>query len=241
LNALSKILKKLKKSFGTDKSRAFYIIGGLLFFVALGLISLLPNWPIFSGSLLLLASFLLMIGFLIWHIPLMSKIWMHEHGKIAVSIAHIFILLLTTVLARNLLTQSLGLPGKDFQLSLSLLTLILYLPVWLAVVSIVFGIGFYILGLITNQKSTASRYIGHALGSSGTLIVLYFIFLIASRSEGLQSLVRILAFYSDYESASNYPETRPNERINFHENGVISTAWHTNGDVVISVKKFESK
>ena len=72
-------------------------------------------------------------------------------------------------------------------------------------------------------------------------MILYFLYLIAINSESLHSIIRVVAFYSDYDSAPNYTEMRSNERINFHENGVISSAWYQDGDVVIAFKKIDSK
>lgn len=233
---INKLKQKTKQSFTEDKYLVFYIFGGTLWLLALALIKWMPEWSVFNGLLVLIGSTLLMTGFLIWHIPFLYKIWNHEFGKVALSVVHIFILLLSTVCARSLLTQSLGLPGKDFQISLSLLTLLLYLPTWLCIISIVFGISFYLIGLFKTNSPKEKNAYGHSLGSLGTLMILYFIYIFAANSESLHSVVRILAFYCDYESAPNYPEVKPNERIAFHDNGVISSAWHSNGDVVISVR-----
>ncbi|MDO8962500.1 MAG: hypothetical protein Q7V02_10375 [Methylophilus sp.] len=230
-----KLKQKTKQSFTKDRYRAFYICGGIIWLMALALIKAMPHWPVFNGLLVLIGSTLFMTGFLIWHIPFLYKTWHHEFGKVALSIVHIFILLLSTVCARSLLTQSLGLPGKDFQISLSLLTLLLYLPTWLFIISIIFGISFYLIGMFATDRPNKNAS-WHFLGSLGTLIILYFVYIFVANSEGVHSMVRVLAFYCDYESAPNYPEVKPNERIAFHENGVISSAWHTNGDVVISVR-----
>lgn len=241
MNVINKIKNRLKKSFNSDKSRTFYILGLIFLLTSLVVFFLLPDWLILLSTTTLLTLCFFMLGFLVWYVPFLYRTWTHEFGKIIISVVHIFILLTTTVLARYLLTESIGLPGKDFEVSVGFLTFILYLPVWVWVSSIVFGVGFYLINFFKIDKSIKSSNSGHVLGSIGTFFVLYALFLLTNNSESLHSMVRILAFYSDYESAANYPDTKPNERICFHQNGVISSAWHSNGDVVISVRKTEAK
>ena len=63
MNGLSKNLKKFKSFLNADKQRAFYILGAILFATGLIVSTLLPDWKILSGTIILFSSCLLMIGF----------------------------------------------------------------------------------------------------------------------------------------------------------------------------------
>lgn len=99
---------------------------GLLFIV----ISMLPGMLAFPASksiqqgLLFLASLAFAVGFSIWCWPTVKKAWKHPVGKALIVILHLFILLFAAILARNVVASALGLPPQDFDVSVSVISLV---------------------------------------------------------------------------------------------------------------------
>lgn len=103
--------------------------------VVLGFISL----PIYGKpTKFLYGSFLLAygisgIGFAIWLWPWLQRIWHWPIGKLAITLLHGGVLLLSIIPARLLVAEALGLPPQDFDVTVTFCVLLFYLPVWLIV------------------------------------------------------------------------------------------------------------
>lgn len=207
-------------------------------------------FPAFKGThqgLLFLASLAFAIGFSIWCWPTAKKVWEHPVGKALIIILHLFVLLLAATLARNVVASALGLPPQDFEVSVSFITLVFYIPAWSIVVTILVGIFALFLSVISilisafnhSFKETAKLF-GHAVGALAICIYSSSVFEFANKNEkSLHSLVRWVALFGDFQSAEAYPGTGTTERIRLHENGVISAATVENNTVVIRVRKYE--
>lgn len=107
----------------------------------------------FFEVIALLAVIAFAVGFASWVGPQLKKIWDSSFGKLALALLHGLVLLLSAILARFLVAEALRLPPQDFDLTIGIWTLVLYLPVWLCTISVLtslFGViaMFYILVLI---------------------------------------------------------------------------------------------
>ena len=207
-------------------------------------------FPAFKGThqgLLLLASLAFAIGFSIWCWPTAKKVWKHPVGRVLIVILHLFVLLFAAILARNVVASALGLPPQDFDVTVSFIALIFYIPAWSIVASILVGIFaffLYVIGLLIGLfnrpfKETAKLF-GHAAGALAICLYSFSVFKFANQNEkSLHPLVRWVALFGDFQSANSYPGTSTTERIRLHENGVISVATVEKNTVVIKVRKYE--
>jgi hypothetical protein len=59
----------------------------------------------------------------------------------------------------------------------------------------------------------------------------------ATRS--LKPIVRVVAYFADFQQVSLYPGVDVNRRLRLHENGVVSYAEERGWDIVISVDKIQ--
>jgi hypothetical protein len=219
-----------------------------LFFIAIFLLAALA-FPAFKGThqvMLFIASLAFAIGFLIWGWPTVKKVWLHPVGRTLIVILHLFVLLFAAILARSVVASALGLPPQDFDVSVSFITLLFYIPAWSIVVSIVLGISsffLYFIGLLIGAfnrpfKETAKLF-GYAAGALAICIYSSSVFEFANNNEkSLHPLVRWVALFGDFQSSKDYPGVGANERIRLHENGVISVATVENNTVVVRVRKY---
>lgn len=207
-------------------------------------------FPAFKGThqgLLLLASLAFAIGFSIRCWPTVKKVWEHPVGSVLIVIPHLFVLLFAAILARNVVASALGLPPQDFDVSVSFIALLFYIPAWAMVVSILVGIFAFLLyvialliGLFNRPFKETAKLFGHAAGAFAICIYTSAVFEFANKNEkSLHPLVRWVALFGDFQSAGTYPGIGAAERIRLHENGVISVATIENNTVVIRVRKYE--
>lgn len=220
-----------------------------LFFIAIFMLAVLA-FADFKGThqgLLFLASLAFAIGFSIWCWPTVKIVWVHPVGKALIVIVHLFVLLFAAILARNVVASALGLPPQDFDVSVSFIALVFYIPAWSMVVSILVGISaffLYFIGLLIGVFNRPFRetvkLFGHAAGALAICIYSSSVFDFANKNEkSLHPLVRWVALFGDFQSAEAYPGVGATERIRLHENGVISVATVENNAVVIRVRKYE--
>lgn len=187
------------------------------------------------------------IGFSLVSWSVITKIWDHPFGKILITIPHLFVLILSAAFARKLVAISLELPPQDFDLTVSFFALILYIPVWTFVASILLCgasliwlfVYFYSLVAKRPLKLTVVS-IGHMVGSLGLLIAISKgSSFIETQQALLRPAVKWVAFAFDYYSAPLYPRLGPEERVRLHENGVVSTARVQGKQILISVRKYD--
>lgn len=202
----------------------------------------------FKDFLLLLAFTHFGIGFTLWCWPRIIKTWGNFFGKAIITVAHLFILLVATVFARNLVASALGLPPQDFDLTVSFWTLILYIPAWAFATSIALGviaIVFQTVGILRNFFGSADLELFKMfLLMAGALYLSFSIGTVFNfaqeNKEVFYPMVRWIAYASDFQQAPLYPGIKPNERIRLHENGVISVAHQQDdGSIAIDIRKFE--
>jgi hypothetical protein len=154
---------------------------------------------------------------------------------------------LAAILARNVVASALGLPPQDFEVSVSFVALLFYIPAWAMVVSIVVGISAFFLyiaallvGIFNRPFRETAKLFGHAAGAFAICIYTSAVFDFANKNEeSLHPLVRWVALFGDFQSTASYPRVGASERIRLHENGVISVATIEDNTVVIRVRKYE--
>jgi hypothetical protein len=220
-----------------------------LFFIVICMLAALA-FPTLKGThqgLLFLASLAFAIGFSVWCWPTVKKVWEHPAGRTLIVILHLVVLLFAAILARNVVASALGLPPQDFDVSVSFIALVFYIPAWAMVVSVLVGIFaffLYFIGLLIGAfnrpfKETAKLF-GHAAGALAICIYSSSAFDFANKNEkSLHPLVRWVALFGDFQSAEAYPGVGTTDRIRLHENGVVSVATVENNTVVIRVRKYE--
>lgn len=225
----------------------FHLAG--LFLIAIFMATLI-SFPAFKGMhlvLLFIASLAFAIGFSIWSWPTVKKVWDHPAIKVLTVIIHLFVLLTSAILARNVVASAIGLPPQDFEVSVGLIALVYYVPTWAMFVSILVGIFAFFLYLIGLFIGTVNRpfketvkLLGHAAGALAICFYSFYVFDFAYKNEkSLYPFVRWVALLGDFQRVVAYPGFGATERIRLHENGVISVATVENNTVVIRVRVYE--
>jgi hypothetical protein len=214
------------------------------------------------------------IGFGIWLWPWLQQIWRWSMGKLAITLLHGGVLLLSIITARLLVAESLGLPPQDFDVTVTFCVLLCYLPVWLIVfqvLTLLFAfIRFIVSGLCSlttyfpinvlvlliakpfpegsrprlfleqNIENFVWRGFMQMLGVMGIafgIAIFWKWYSPATRS--LKPIVRVVAYFADFQQVSLYPGVDVNRRLRLHENGVVSYAEERGWDIVISVDKIQ--
>lgn len=72
-----------------------------------------PASKVGQQALLLISLFGFGVGFVLWCWPAIHRVWRHPLGKVAISIGHVFVLLLAAVIARFVVASELGLQTKQ--------------------------------------------------------------------------------------------------------------------------------
>lgn len=224
-----------------------YLVGFIfvVFFTFAG--AAFPTLLVTKLVLVILASLAFAIGFLVWSWPMVRKSWAHPAGRILIVILNLIVLIFAAILARNVVASALGLPPQDFDISVSFMALLFYVPAWSIVLSIVLGISsifLYFIGLmagtIDHTGKKTIKLLGHSMGAFAICFFSYSGFDLINRNETyLYSVVKWVAFFGDFQNANKYPNIAASERVRLHENGVISSATVENNEVVIRVRKEE--
>jgi hypothetical protein len=213
-------------------------------------------------------------GFAAWVIIQLKWLWLSFVGKLLLALLHSFVLLLSIIPARYLVAEGLGLPPQDFDVTVVLTVVVLYLPVWLLVISVLTMI-FYIISLVLvlllflgeraidlifmsleiftrrflEAKTCLRRrlskviyaYLAHAMGAAAIAILAAATWgwtFDRMRSIG-RPIVRLVAYFADFQQAPLYPGIEPSKRMRLHENGVVSYAERQGGEIIIAVGKVE--
>jgi hypothetical protein len=93
------------------------------------------NISYFKGTALL-GCIACSLGFMIWILPWLPKIWHSSYGKLAITLLNGSVLLIDIIYARLLVADALGLPPQDFDMTVAVCAWIFYIPVWLMVVAL---------------------------------------------------------------------------------------------------------
>ena len=88
------------------------------------------------------------VGFASWAGPQLRKVWESSLGKLLLPLLHGLVLLLSIIWARFLVAEALGLPPQDFDMTVGIWTLVLYVPVWVFVIAILTFL-FYVMAMVS--------------------------------------------------------------------------------------------
>ena len=83
--------------------------------------------------------FLFGFGFVLWLTPWLKDKWQTSHGKLLLASIHTAILFLAIIFSRYFVSNALGLPPDDFEITVHIFALELYPALWLLVLSIALG------------------------------------------------------------------------------------------------------
>ena len=128
-------------------------------FVCIGVLGLIlariTNNPLYFVIAGLPMLIFLAVKYLIWIRTWIQIVWRSSLGKLVITLLHGFIFLLSTIPARMLVAEALGLPPQDFDVTVTLFAVLFYLPMWLWVViflsiplHIFFAIAFFVMILL---------------------------------------------------------------------------------------------
>jgi hypothetical protein len=182
------------------------------------------------------------LGFSIWSIPILKKFWERPIGKLVISIAQFLIYLLATAFARQLVASALGLPAQDFDLTISFLTVLFYIPAATLVLSVVTGAAalLFQLRMMVSSLKYSLEQAAHFLGAVALMISLSMVYSLVMKNQfALYPMTKRIDFDFDYELIPNYPAVEHDKKIRLHKNGVVSQAELKENDVVISVGRIQ--
>lgn len=225
----------------------FHMLGLVLAVLSLLAHAVLPEWQVLQQGLQFDASFAFALGFSIWCWPTLRKAWRNPIARVAILVLHVVVLMLATVLSRNVVAAALGLPPQDFDMTVNFLTLAMYVPVWSVVVCLLVGVFAFFLygygllvGLFEEGFSKCFKLFGQAAGAFAICFFSAKTFqLAADNQELLYSAIRWTAYFADFQGAVAYPGVGAAERVRLHENGIVSTATVNGFEVSIRVRKHE--
>ena len=169
--------------------------------------------------------------------------------------------------ARHAVALATGLPPQDFELSVALVTGVLYVPVsfgvvWAALVVVaavqlifavllqfvaqlsnpLYGFSGSVRAWATRQLEESSRFCQLGFGTLLLSVPLAIIFgLLTILIVNQSPFVRLTAFFADYQSMPNYPCLTTGQRARLHENGVVSIATLNALDVAIRVEVLDAE
>ncbi|MEN5206096.1 hypothetical protein ABE473_16765 [Stenotrophomonas sp. TWI700] len=226
-----------------------YITGAALMFI--GFFGPMMQWGKWGewGQVVVFAGVVFMgAGVLVRLVPAFRRAWKSVVVRRLVFLAHIGVLVLAAMYARNLMTSATGLPGQDFTLGTSALSLLLYPFAWLGVFVAVAGVGVMIWEVVVfarmilhsvlkvvpsaivrrwaqHAAKGMHRNFAHLLGGFGILLGLALLHdHLRVYQSAVEGLARWAAFYGDYQAVTRYPGIAPGTRVLLHANGVYSTA-----------------
>lgn len=262
----SELGPRLRDALATERMslKAFSVAAPIT--AALQLVSGSSSWWVLLGaaicaSLLALAS----VHWIRGKVKILRAVGI---GDWAARFFHIFVVFLAAIPARFAVATATGLPPQDFELSVALITGLLYIPVWFGVVSAILlavaTVQFLYAGfmLLTTklgqqfvcplvsvqntvrtwsikQSEESGRFIKLTVGTVFLSTLLACAFAVLTISIVNQSVfVRWIAYCADYQPMANYPCLASSQRARLHENGAVSIATPNALDVAIHVEIF---
>lgn len=212
-----------------------YVLGGGLLLPAL-LLTLCKVQATWWGAASLLAF---ATGFVLWVRPAVQRVWSHFLGKVFIAVLHFGMAIIATALARHFVARAIGLPPQDFEMTVSVVTVLCYLPVWAFLVCVgmalatIFWSAIGLLKLLGRwSPGRAARYLAHLAGTVAILMLAANILAFTvDRHAAVYPLVRLIAYACDYQPAPLYPGVAKGERVRLHEHGVMSVATLRSGTI----------
>lgn len=253
------MLKRLWQKYSAASGAARWYIGAVFVFA----IGLVVPWGRESGTNI--AAFMIVVGFVLWCVPWahrMREAWDRPIARVPIVLLHILALLVATVLGRHLVAITLGLPPQTFDLTVGFLAILLYIPAWLIIASViipVLGVILVVSGVIWSGAVSlqhqaiymVSAFGGriapwqakdmlmlHGVGAifSGVFLLAGYAYLDARYSDWLGQAVKVIAVKSDFYPARNYLGVAEDEYIHPLENGQTAFVRLTPGLRVSEIK-----
>lgn len=221
-----------------------YIAAVFIFFVGMWA----HKWQEYTTDV---ASLVIVFGFVLWCLPWITRLktaWERPWARVPIILMHLVALLIATVLSRNLVAASLGLPPQTFDLTVGFLIILLYIPAWLimaAGLAVIIGFSLISIGIayslivsfqhkfvsfvrvfgwgVTHwQKRDSSMMHGVGAFLSSLFLVAGYAYLDENYPVWLSYPVRLLAVKSDFYPVKDYPGFNAGEYIHPLENGMTA-------------------
>lgn len=231
----------------------FYAVGFVLLVGGVG-VGYVDRHSLTATSLITLAMIMGAAGFLSAVFPALVLICRSPIGLPLLALVHLLVGMLAAMLARDLVADALQLPPHDFDLTVAILTLVYYPPLWLTVataISLLLGI----LGMLamvvlrlpsallgplitpsSEGKARSRRLLAHSVAAMAlALSCAQLADILHADTKTSGPAARLIAYYVDYHTAAAYPGIPPGEKIRLHENGVVSIARRNRLEVTIEV------
>ena len=227
----------------TDNANRFYTVGNI--FVALSVLLSFVSPPVLLNTTILIASICFAVGVLLEYKSNLMKVWKNHVTRVLLYIVHLLIGVLVVARAREMVSLSLGLPAQDFDLTVSFVALLFYIPVWGLCVTVMLGMVLLLLPIFWILVSSYRDNITYKniVRFIGVMAVMFFSSRVAdvldNKKPLLFGVIRYVAYYADYQPTYRYPDVQMGERIILHENGVISSASIDGSDVDIKIRRFQ--
>ena len=211
-----------------------YSASALLLVLLIALNAVLPSaWPL-VWTLGVIAAHGFVAGFVAWLWPALRARWETSVGVVAKTVLHLVALLIALIAARHHVSLAMGLPAQDFDLTVSFMVLLTYLPAWALILAVMLT-AIYMVGLPVHvMRMSMSRDLNyrrlwsglaHLVGALVLAIYAGQVFQVSVQSwVGLRKVLRVVALFADYQPAAIYPGIQPDMRIRLHENGIVSSA-----------------
>lgn len=211
--------------------------------------TLFPSARQVLNTLVVVASHGFLVGFITWAWPAAKARWETMMGTIAKAIIHVLAILIATAVARYQVSMAMGLPAQDFELTVSFVALLLYLPALAFILSLLlapsflFGLVLLLVAVFRENEMREGRVltgVAHVIGAVGLSIYAgQFFHWSAQDKPDAHMAVRLLAAVVDYQPSSLYPGIKKGQRVRLHENGVVSAIDLNKEGIVVLVWKFE--
>ncbi len=176
-----------------------------------------------------------------------AAFWRHPLGKVLITLVHLFVLILSTMIARDMVASSLGLPPQDFDVTVSVFALLFYVPAWVFVMALLTGTAGLVLLALAMARTIIHRRVdrwafplANAAGSLMLAVLLIMVLQSVSRvSELSYPAARWIAYFGDFHFIPAYPCAPPASRVHVHENGVVSYARWEGSSLQIRIIQIE--
>ncbi|TDR38521.1 hypothetical protein DFR29_12022 [Tahibacter aquaticus] len=230
-----------------------YVIGFVIV-VAGALASYFDRYSLIATSLLSLGMAVGAAGFLAAIAPALVVIWRSPIGLALLAFAHLLVGFVAAIKARHLVANALQLPPHDFDLTVAILALLFYPPLWLAFAAVIatvvgfLGLAMALLLHVPTQllkplitppnewEARGLRLLMHGAAAMALGMVCVLLTQLVEIDEAdLRPAARLIAYAVDYHTVGAYPGVPADQKIRLHENGVVSIARLTGLTVTIEV------
>lgn len=221
----------------------FYGLGCIVFIIFAILNALLPSF-FHKSSLVafvgIIIGLLFIIGFL-WESGLfilnLLKINLIRSASL---IFHAGLILVSHILAKMHIAYDLGLPHQDFDLTAAIISMPIYLLIWILLTSIILFVYFLIYFIFIIFEKAPIKAIGRLMGN--ILLVFALLSLIEFTYNVINSNTKLIAYYTDYQPMNLYLGNDNAAKVRLHENGIISVACKQKDNTIqITLSDFENR